>query len=231
MTKSFNRLFRKTIFIIISVVVLGLAFYYFKNIYGWMEFRENTDTPEQFLSKTVNSKENYIKDSSRISLELKTLLLRHEHDDFFYSKEYFAGTDIIIDTIVYSPDFNKLAIVLLTKNPTSRQLMPTKNENYYYNATTYLGIRQKDTLSLSWLGPNFSNSTNRKELSKDIRQACFRTFVSKDTTEQYAQKYNLNDIRFWTSSEWKKIEEDKIKKNEFEEEKIKHPENVYGPSK
>jgi hypothetical protein len=75
------------------------------------------------------------------------------------------------------------------------------------------------------------HSTNRKELSKDIRQACFRTFVSKDTTEQYTQKYNLNDIRFWTSSEWKKIEEDKIKKNEFEEEKIKHPENVYGPSK
>jgi hypothetical protein len=40
---------------------------------------------------------------------------------------------------------------------------------------------------------------------------------------------NLNDIRFWTGSEWKKIEEDKIKKKEFEEEKIKHPENVYEP--
>ncbi|HEX8278677.1 MAG TPA: hypothetical protein VF540_08270, partial [Segetibacter sp.] len=146
-----------------------------------------------------------------------------------YSKEYFEGTDVLIDTILYSPDFEKLAILLLTKNPTSRQLMPTKDEDYYYNGTCYLGIRQQDTIALSWLGPNFSNASDRQELSKDLREACFRTFVSKDTTAHYANKYNLNDIRFWTSSEWKKIEEDKIKKKEFEEEKIKHPENVYEP--
>lgn len=220
---------KKTIFIIISIVVLGATFYYFKYIYGWMEFRKNTDTPSQFLSKTSARQEDYTKDSSTISHNLKTLLLKHE--DFFYSKEYFDGTDIIIDTIIYSPDFHKLAILFITKNPTARQLMPIKNEDYYYNATAYLGIRQNDIISLSWLGPNFSNSTNRKELSKNIRQACFRTFVSKDTTELNAHKYNLNDIRFWTGSEWKKIEEDKIKKKEFEEEKIKHPENVYEPTK
>lgn len=220
---------KKAIFIILPVVVLGLVFYYFKNIYGWMEFRKNTDTPDQFLNKTVNKKEDYTKDSLTISSELKEHILRHENKDFFHSKEYFEGTEIIIDTIVYSPDLNKLGILILTKNPTSRQLMPTKNEDYYYNATCYLGVRQQDTLSLSWLGPNFSNSTDKKELSKDIRQACFRTFISKDTTEQYAHKYNLDDIRFWTSSEWEKIEEDKIKRKEFGEEKIKHPENVYEP--
>ncbi len=109
--------------------------------------------------------------------------------------------------------------------------MPTDNADFYYNATAYLGIKQNDTISLSWLGPNCSNSTNRTEVSKEIRQACFRTFVSKDTTEQNAQKYNLNDIRFWTSAEWKRIEEGKIKKREFEKEKIKHPENIYEPPK
>ena len=218
---------KKPIFIIISVAVLGLAFYYFKNIYGWMEFRKNTDTPDQFLNKNLNTKENYTQDSLAISKDLKTLLLQHA--DFFHSKEYFDGTQIIIDTIIYSPDFSKLAILLLTKNPTSRQLMPTINKEFYYDATAYLGIRQKDTLSLSWLGPNFSNSTNRKELSKDIRQACFRTFVSKDTTEYNAHKFNLNDIRFWTSNEWKIIEEETIKRKEFQEEKLKHPENVYEP--
>jgi hypothetical protein len=98
---------------------------------------------------------------------------------------------------------------------------------WYYNATSYLGVRQGDTISLSWLGPSFTNSTDKQEQSKYIRKECFRTFVSKDTIEKYAHKYNLNDIRFWTSSEWQKIEEDKIKKKEFEEEKIKHPENIY----
>lgn len=220
---------KKTIFIIISVIVLWLTFYYFKNIYGWMEFRRNTDTPDQFLNKTVVKKEDYTKDSLTISTKFKELLLQHE--DFFYSKEYFEGTEIIIDTILYSPDLKKLAVLVLTKNPTSRQLMPTENEMWYYNATSYLGIRQSDTISLSWLGPSFTNSTDKQEQSNYIRQECFRTFVSKDTTEKYAHKYNLNDVRFWTSSEWQKIEEDKIKKKEFEEEKIKHPENIYEPPK
>lgn len=220
---------KRTIIRVSAFVILGLAFFYLKNIYGWMEFRKNTDTPEQFLNRTTNKKADYSKGSLRISQYLKTLLLQHE--DFFYSKEYFEGTGIIIDTILYSPDFNKLAVLFITKNPTSRQLMPAENEDFYFNATTYLGVRQMDTISLSWLGPNFSNSTNRKELSKDIRQTCFRTFISKDTTVQNAQKYNLNDIRFWTSAEWKRIENDKIKRREFEEEKIKHPENIYDAPK
>ena len=194
-----------------------------------MEFRKNTDTPDQFLNKTAVKKEDYTKDSLTISTKLKELLLQHE--DFFYSKEYFEGTEIIIDTILYSPDLKKLAVLFLTKNPTSRQLMPTENEMWYYNATSYLGVRQSDTISLSWLGPNFTNSADRQEQSNYIRHECFRTFVSKDTTEKYAHKYNLNDVRFWTSSEWQKIEEDKIKRKEFEEEKIKHPENIYEPPK
>ena len=194
-----------------------------------MEFRKNTDTPDQFLNKTAVKKEDYTKDSLTISTKFKELLLQHE--DFFYSKEYFEGTEIIIDTILYSPDLKKLAVLLLTKNPTTRQLRPTENEIWYYNATSYLGVRQSDTISLSWLGPSFTNSTDKQEQSKYIRQECFRTFVSKDTTEKYAHKYNLNDVRFWTSSEWQKIEEDIIKKKEFEGEKIKHPENIYEPPK
>ena len=75
---------KKRIFVIISVVVLGLIFYYFKNIYGWMEFRKNTDTPDQFLNKTVTTKEDYTKDSFKILSELKDLLLRHEA--FFIAK-------------------------------------------------------------------------------------------------------------------------------------------------
>lgn len=194
-----------------------------------MAFRKNTDTPVQFLNKTVTKREDYIKDSLKISAQLKALLLQHE--DFFNSSEYFEGTDIIIDTIIYSPDFNKLGVLVLTKNPTSRQLMPTENKLWYYNATSYLGTRQGDSISLSRLGPDFTNSTDQQEQSNYIREACFRTLVSKDTTKKYAYKYNLNDLRFWTCTVWQKIEEDKVIKREFEEEKIKHPENIYEPPK
>jgi hypothetical protein len=58
-----------------------------------MEFRKNTDTPDQFLNKTAVKRENYTKDSLTISTKFKELLLQHE--DFFYSKEYFEGTEVI----------------------------------------------------------------------------------------------------------------------------------------
>ena len=74
---------KKTILIIISVAVIGLTFYYFNNIYGWMEFRKYTDTPERFLNTKMINKEVYAKDSLTISIQLKEFLLRH--DDFFYS--------------------------------------------------------------------------------------------------------------------------------------------------
>ena len=222
---------KKIIFIFASIFVICFLFYYHKNVYSWLEFRENTDTPDEFLNVAMTTKENYSKDSLIISDKLKHLLSRHESEDFFYSKEYFEGTSIIIDTIIYSPELTKLGIFVITKNPTSRQLLPSKDKDYYYNATAYLCVRQQDTLTLTWLKSSLTNSTDKSELSKDVREAYFRTFVSKDTTEKYAYKYNLDDIRFWTSSVWRKIEEDNVKRKEFEEEKIKHPENIYEPQK
>ena len=68
---------KKTVFIIIAVAVLGLAFYYYKNIYGWMEFRKNTDTPDEFLSKTLNKKEDYTKDSLMIAVEFDSFETNH----------------------------------------------------------------------------------------------------------------------------------------------------------
>jgi hypothetical protein len=89
------------------------------------------------------------------------------------------------------------------------------------------GVKQSDSIALSWIGPVFTNSTNEQNISNDIREACFRTFVTKDTSDVYA--YNLNDKRFWDCSIWEKMKAEKIKKKEFEEEKKIHPENIYEP--
>jgi hypothetical protein len=217
----------KKILIISSFIILGLIICYFTIVYGRLEFRKNTDTPDKFVNRTNISINDYNKDKFKLISQFKDLTIKHV--DFFYSKEYFEGTEIIIDTILYSPKYDKLAILIITKNPTSRQLMPDKNESWYYNATTYLGVRQNDSISLSWLGPNFSNSTDLSKISNILKEACFRTFVTKDTIGEFAHKYNLNDIRFWTSSEWQKVEKEKIKRMEFEKEKREHPENIYEP--
>lgn len=44
-------------------------------------------------------------------------------------------------------------------------------------------------------------------------------------------KYNIDDIRFWSDNEkWEKIKYNKKMQKDFEEEKKNHPENVYDPN-
>lgn len=218
---------KKFILISTSIIILGLIISYFVFLYGWLELRRNTDTPDQFVNHTNISINDYNKDKSKLISQFKNLAIKHV--DFFYSNEYFEGTEIIIDTILYSPKYDKLVILIITKNPTSRQLLPDKNESWYYNATSYLGVRQNDSITLRRLGSGFSNSTDLSKISDIQRTYCFRTFVTKDTVGEHAHKYNLNDIRFWSSKEWQKFEKDKIKKLEFEKEKKDYPENINEP--
>jgi hypothetical protein len=182
-------------------------------------------TPQEFLNHTIIGKENYSKDSMEVLKELKGLLLKQE--GFFDNKAYFDSTQLIIDSIIYSPDFSKLAVFIITKNPSHRQLLPDRNYDWYYDATCYLGVRKNDTISLSFVGPSFTNSYNKSELSSIIRDAYFTDFATKDTIGLHTYKYNMNDVRFWNCSVWKEIEDEKIKKQEFEDEKRKHPKNVY----
>jgi hypothetical protein len=195
--------------------------------YSCEGIKQKKYTPMEFLNHTTVKKEDYTKDSVEVIRHLKGLLLKRE--DFFNNKAYFDSTQLIIDSIIYSPNFNKLAVFAITKNPVKRQLMPDENYDWYYDATCYLGIRQNDTISLSWIGPSFTNSYDKSELSSIIRDSYFTDFATKDTIGLYTYKYNLNDIRFWDCSIWKEIEDKKIKKKEFEEEKRNHPGNIYEP--
>jgi hypothetical protein len=128
---------KKTIIFIALILSLLLLFWYFKYIYGRMEFRRNTDTPKEFLNNVMINKEKYSKDSIEILNQLRKLLLKHE--DFFYSKAYFDSTQLIIDSIIYSKDFNKLAVFVIAKNPTYSQLMTDEKHDWYCDATCYLG--------------------------------------------------------------------------------------------
>src|ERR1700727_2200340 len=113
---------KKPIIFICILLLLGLAYWYFRYVYGWMEFRKNTDTSKEFLSHVEINKEDYSKDSINVLKLMHNLLSNHEQS--FYIKDYFDSTQIIIDSILYSTDFNKLAVFVVTKNPTYRQLDP-----------------------------------------------------------------------------------------------------------
>lgn len=214
---------KSSIMLQVFLIATSLFFYSCEGI------KQKIYTPKEFLNHTVIKQESYIKDSVQIIRQLQVSLINHE--DFFNNKAYFDSTQLIIDTILYSPDFNRLAVFVMVKNPTYRQLVPDRNYDWYYEATCYLGIRQKDSISLNWIGPSFTNSYNKTELSNIMRDSYFTNFATKDTVGLYTYKYNLNDIRFWDSNIWEEVQNKRLKKQEFENEKKNHPENIYEPKK
>lgn len=185
----------------IIVFTLGILFWYF-NIKGWLSFHKNTDTPKGFLNYSTIKKEDYTKDSTKLIQIFNSTLEKRE--GFFNNKMYFDSTKLIIDTIIYNQEFDKMAIFLIVANPTYRQLMPNKKYNWVYDATCYLGLKKNDTIALTWVGPVFTNSYNQQNISNNIRDACFRHFVTSDTNRLYM--YNMNDVRFWSSPIWQKVQ-------------------------
>ncbi len=221
---------KKSIVLIVVLLLFGLTFLYFKYVYGWLEFQKNTDTPKEFLSHVEIKKDEYSRDSIKILKQLKFLLQNHEGS--FYADDYFDSTELIVDSILYSPNFNRLAVFVMTKNPTYKQLDPNNKFDWYYDGSCYFGILQNDTIELYWLNDVlYTNYYDEQKLSNTIREFYFRMLASKDNNGKSRYLYNLNDIRFWNGPVWKEIEDKKIKKKEFEEEKKNHPENIYEPSK
>jgi hypothetical protein len=217
---------KKKIIVITAIAILLLLFLYFRYIYGWYEFKFYKETPKEYVNNTVVNKKNYSSDSSNIVLQLQGFVKNHQES--FFSKEYDQSTQIIVDTIVYSPDYKKIATFIIAKNSTNKQLMPDKKYRWYYDATCYLGTKQQNSFILGWNGPNYTNSYDIESISGRIKNYYFRQKSSNTDTNR--EDYNLDDIRYWSKSiDWKNLEYHRKMQKEFEEEKLKNPENVYEP--
>ena len=81
-------------------------------------FNVNSVTPKEYLSLTKIDKLHYKNDSIMITQKLKMFLKNHEQS--FYAKTYHEGTDLIVDSILYSPDRSKIVVLVITKTLTSR---------------------------------------------------------------------------------------------------------------
>jgi hypothetical protein len=219
---------KKKIMIIFSIILLVLLFFYFRYVYGWYEFRFFQKTPKEFLNHTKIGKESYSKDSVRIVFKMEEFIKKHEES--FYSKEYYDATKIRIDTILYSPDFKKLAVFVISKNPIYKQLMPNKEYKWYYDGSCYIGNRENDKININWIGPLYTNYYDINSLSKIIREDFFKKHASDTDNNGNENIYNLDDTRYWDKSlDWQNLEQRRKSEKEFEEEKRKNPKNIYEP--
>lgn len=219
----------KRILVAIAVLLLflGLGYGYFNYIGGWIEFRRNRDTPDAYLNHTVARKEQYIKDNANVLKRCQYFIKNHKES--FYSKVFYDSTQLSIDTILYSPNFSKVAVFVIAKNPTSRQEIPDERYDWHYDGYCYFGTRQKDSLDIIYLDSGYG-SHSKEKVSEWLRTNYFRLFATvKDANGGYKYKYNLNDTRFWNGPLWGKIKDIKQARILFEKEKKEHPENIYEP--
>lgn len=217
---------KKKIIIVAVLVILVSLFLYFRYVYGWYEFKFYKEAPKEYVSNTVISKENYSSDSANIVLQIQGFVKNHQES--FYSKEYDESTQIIVDTILYSPDYKKIATFIIAKNPSNKQLKPDKKYKWYYDGFLYIGNKDRDSFKINSTGEGRRNYKEIKELSDVLRNLFFEKYSSTKDNKGNEKLYNLNDIRYWEKSvDWENLEYNRKMQKDFEEEKLKNPENVY----
>jgi hypothetical protein len=186
-------------------------------------------TSDKYINYSVVSIEKYKSDSLLIVNKLMTELQNQE--EFFDNAAYSHGAQIIVDSIIYSPDYTKNAIFVVVKNRTENQLYPDPGHMWYYDGTCYLGTGVGDSLKLYWVGPNFSQSDSEAKIASFIKDYYYHSYNKGDSAQTDYCKYNLDDVRFWGCPIWDVLIRWDIQKKAFEEERIKHPENVYDPKR
>jgi hypothetical protein len=185
-------------------ILISILFFY--SCTGGNQFKR---TPEKFRNHSVIAKNIYRKDSLFLISDFYKKMKNHYGS--FSNAEYYDSTIVIIDSILYDSTFNKIAVFLIAKNPTHRNMHLDSKEPYYYNASCYLGSRvnaDSSAFELKQLGPfSLSNFDNIVDIKEAIRESYFlelSTVLDVDDTPFF--DYNLDDKRFWTSEKgWEGI--------------------------
>jgi len=150
-------------------------------------------TPEKYKYKTTVSSvlysnhKNILTDSIRLYID--------EKRKAYYPKENDSLTEIVIDTIVYSPNRDRAAFFVITKNSNDKLLSKGSKDEFHYDAHCFIALFDSINFkNVNWLSAhNLTNYTTHQKTSERIREIYFKNFKGS----QGIFKYNLDDVRFW----------------------------------
>ncbi len=174
-------------------------------------------TPKEFISKVNVPKRIYSSDSLNLVNLIKEEIRNHRGG--YFSKAYDDSTEVIIDSILYSPNFDRLAFFIIDKKENKKTYpinwtekdVESLNQNeklsyngYHYTGKAYIGIRKKDSLIID----NFFRITTAKyenidEAKLRLKQLFFEEYSA---VKEAGFEYNIDDVRFWKNKNvWNKI--------------------------
>jgi hypothetical protein len=161
-------------------------------------------TPNRYKNINTVGLEQYKKNIDEIADSIRSRIKSKE--DPYYESEYDSLTEIIIDTILFSPANDKLAFFVITKNSNDKLLEKGNKNEFHYNAHCFIGHLNKDGLieDMSWIrGHSLFNFRNIKNISKRIREVFFNEMTERTNLNGGSTyKYNFDYVRFWNGPIW-----------------------------
>ncbi|MBE9576078.1 hypothetical protein [Flavobacterium proteolyticum] len=196
-------------------------------------------TPVKYISKINIEKQIYSKDSLTLVSSIQKDI--SEHKGGYHSKTFDAETLIIIDTIMYSPNNERIFFFVITKSQ-NKKLYPkemseqemseaSKYSNLaldgsHFQGKAYVAYKKNDTiLRTQFYGITTSEYENIESVRQRQRNIFFKEFSA---VNEKGYEYNVDDKRFWDNDYfWDKMNRELENEKEFEEMKITNPENIY----
>lgn len=165
--------------------------------------------PNQYKYKVTITKTEYCLDSARIVRKLLYMLSKNIKP-FQPSKQFDSNTSIFLDSIIYSPDKNKMVIFVISKNKNSKLDQPINYKtDFHYNANYLYCIRSVNDIKVSnYSSFNLTHWETYKDIKARLKQECFED-RAKEELQNKEQIYNIDDKRFWKSSDFNDVIQEK----------------------
>ena len=103
-------------------------------------------TPDDYKYINLFTKEEYTQDSIFVHSKIKEFI--REEAGPYYVKEHDSLTEVFVDTILYSPNHDKMATFVITKNSNDKLLSKGDPDEYHFNAHCFIG--RKKSVNRDW---------------------------------------------------------------------------------
>lgn len=173
---------------------------------------------DKISNKPAVSLAKYSSGGKQVEAVIKDMIINNEGP--FYPGKYDEDTEVIIDTLLYSPDLRRVALLSILKIKNSKLYkdqskdaisfleketgVPYKGD--HYDARAFIGYISQDQKidSLRWLRIfNLNEFKSIENISEKFRRAYFEKLSEvQDEKGSKPYKYNFGDVKFWNGPIW-----------------------------
>ena len=162
---------------------------------------KSSKTPAEYLYHPNINRTIYQAD--RLYLKILCNVLLSKNIEPFDNKLLFDKNSIlIIDTILYSPNADKLVVFVITQSDMDKEgIIKSDTTKSWFTGFQFYGYRINNKNIIINKYCNYSFSGNNKNELKDLFYSYALTRKQTDHPFEGQQQYNMNDIRLWSSKE------------------------------